>query len=122
MTDSEIVKALECCVCADGVSSCGDCPRLDASFGANTAQCTEGLIGDALDLINRQQAEIERLNKEVDRLSQLVLYHDGDVVDAVKEFAEAVDKLKYPNAHELRGFVIYCDDFDNLVKERLGNL
>jgi hypothetical protein len=45
------------------------------------------LCRDALALIKRRQAEIERLNKEVDRLSQIVLFHDGDVADAVKEFA-----------------------------------
>ena len=36
------------------------------------------------------QAENERLNKEVDRLSQCVMYHDGHIVDAIKEFAENV--------------------------------
>lgn len=41
-----------------------------------------------LRLVEERDAEIERLNKEVDRLSQVVLYHDGQMVDIIKEFAE----------------------------------
>lgn len=41
-----------------------------------------------------RDAEVERLNKEVDRLSQVVLYHDGQISDAQKdmidEFEEAL--------------------------------
>lgn len=37
-------------------------------------------------------------NEEVDRLSQVVLYHDGQIVDTIKDFAErACDKLKTGN-------------------------
>ena len=45
-------------------------------------------VSHAIDFINRQKAEIERLQKEVDRLSQIVLHHPGQVDDAIKEFAE----------------------------------
>lgn len=41
-----------------------------------------------LQIVEAKQVEIERLNKEVDRLSQVVLYHDGQMVDIIKEFAE----------------------------------
>ena len=82
MTDSEIVKAFECC-------NNGWCDNRCPYYGReDIADCREQSGADQLDLINRQHAEIERLNKEVNRLCQLVLYHDGDVVDAVKEFAE----------------------------------
>lgn len=37
-------------------------------------------------IIVAQKLEIERLNKEVNRLSECVLYHDGQIVDAVKDF------------------------------------
>ena len=53
--------------------------------------CTEislSQLEDILDLINRQKAEIDRLNNEADRLSQVVLYHDGDIADAIKDFAD----------------------------------
>jgi hypothetical protein len=50
MTDNEIIKALECCKKDD----CDNCPN---DFG----NCYANLAGYALDLINRQKAEIERL-------------------------------------------------------------
>ena len=56
MTDNEIIKALECC----RNDECSQCPLQDGV-------CSEkDVIKDALDLINRQKAEIERLNKRVD--------------------------------------------------------
>lgn len=131
MTDNEIVKALECCSTYSG--SCEKCP---AFVKVDRSNCNKVLVG-ALDIINRQKAEIEkneniirladktieaqnaeieRLNKEVDRLSQLVLYHDGDVADAIKEFAE---RLKADCPAEL--LVIHFDAIDNLVKEMAGD-
>ena len=51
-----------------------------------------------LQIIEGKQAEIERLYKEVDRLSQVVLYHDGQMVDTIKEFAErACNELQTGN-------------------------
>lgn len=52
MTDNEIIKALECCSYYD---VCLNCPCF--SF----CGCTPELLESALDLINRQKAEIERL-------------------------------------------------------------
>ena len=52
MTDNEIIKALE--VCTSELQDCVLCPLLD--------NCDPLVLdGQALDLINRQQAEIERL-------------------------------------------------------------
>ncbi len=76
-TDDEIVKALECC-CNN--EDCIGCPCLDHGCYYE--------VQYSLDPINRQKAEIERLNKEVDRLSQCVLYHEGQIIDVVEEFAE----------------------------------
>lgn len=95
MTDKEIIKALECCIEAELTE---DCKKLKCPFFDNEIyNCMN--VGDenamyrySLDLINRQQAEIERLNKEVDQLSQCVLYHEGQIVDAVKEFADRLKK------------------------------
>ena len=58
-TDNEIIKALECCTKVD---ACHECPYgaacLDDKYVSIIAK-------DALDLINRQKAEIERLNVEL---------------------------------------------------------
>jgi hypothetical protein len=62
--------------------------------------------------IAEQKAEIERLNKEVDRLSQCVLYHDGQIADAK---AKAIKEFE----GEL-WFQIYADfDIDTATYKRL---
>ena len=79
MTDAKIIKALECCTKGNTSDVCSDCPLLLTDI------CTEeenGVMKLALDLINRQQAEIERL-------------HSYDAYkyaksEAYKEFAERV--------------------------------
>ena len=60
LTDKEIVKALECC-CIE--HACGKCP-----YTRNKGcSCINGILKDALDLINRQKAEIERLLQKLQR-------------------------------------------------------
>lgn len=51
-SDNEIKKALECCINDD----CDNCPD---TFG----NCEHNAMRNALDLINRQQAEIEKFTK-----------------------------------------------------------
>ena len=61
MTDEEIIKTLECCADSENYQ-CNKCPLY--------ADCEKTSIAEnALDLINRQQAEIERLRKEVNLVS-----------------------------------------------------
>ena len=61
MTDAEIKKALECCATLDS-EGCSKCP-LNKKCDAGDE--IDSLMRLALDLINRQQAEIERLKDEV---------------------------------------------------------
>lgn len=61
MNDAEIIKALECCRNGDGV--CEDCPSNNKR--KNGKDCIDGIIREALALINRQQTEIEKLKKDV---------------------------------------------------------
>ena len=98
MTDNEIIKALGFC---KNVYCNGDCPLSDDSL------CAETLARNTLDLIQRQQAEIDRLKKENDILSQNsdTAFQDGlneaqdlyaeqikDEIkaEAVKEFADRI--------------------------------
>ena len=63
-----------------------------------TANLVANDILAEVDKTDEQSAEIERLNKEVDRLSQLVLYNDGVMVDIIKEFSQrARDQLRTGN-------------------------
>ena len=99
MTDNEIIKALECCY--GGEVNCNECPMWEYE-----GDCFEGLMKhNALHLINRQKAEIDRCKIERDllemqlltakaelkRLQILRFEYDKDVSEAIKEFA---DKLK----------------------------
>ena len=54
MTDKEIINALECHLNPDP-STCSDCPLFCQ------IDCAYYMSKNALDLINRQQAEIDRL-------------------------------------------------------------
>ena len=119
MTDSEIIKALECCKGAD--TDCWECELFDCC-----KVTVQEIMQNALDLINRQKAEVERLNKEVDRLSQCVLYNDGIVADlekdlfnakaeAYKEFAERLKESAFTiNQCEE---ILFKENIDNLLKE-----
>lgn len=62
MTDNEIIKALECC--RKPVSDCVCCP---VEYGE---ACFDHLKTLALDLINRQKAEIDRLKKKNKKLKK----------------------------------------------------
>lgn len=58
MDDNDIIKALECCVSDRMV--CAECP----AYNYGSEQCVDEMLQHALDLINRQKAEIERLKAE----------------------------------------------------------
>lgn len=60
MNDNDIIKALECCK----DRRCDICVRQCNHF-AEESICRLDLIEHALDLINRQKAEIERLKTEL---------------------------------------------------------
>ena len=121
MTDTEIIKALECCAADSTKDTCVCCP-----FG-RTANCNQ-LEGLALDLVNRQQAEIERLKEMVGEViipargggktAFLMLRIKAFQAEAIREFAEKLkDQSEWHSCRE-RSFDYIClDDIDNLVKE-----
>lgn len=94
MTDSEIKKAFECC--ADINDKCPECPLKDK----NRESCVGIFMSNALALINRLQAEVERLNAE----NKLLI--DNDVSN------------KYPNCVLVEKGRIYTktlEDYDELI-------
>jgi chromosome segregation ATPase len=86
MTDNEIIKALECCA-GNTEEKCRECP-----FHKLKISCIDGLERNALDLINRQKAEIEELRK-AKVVYETVDYSSGDLEDALEE----IDRLKIEN-------------------------
>ena len=136
ITDEEIIKVLECC--ADSKNyQCNKCPLY--------ADCEKASIAEnALDLINRQKSEIERLKE----CPKCVYEYDGEVTEycvqgpcsnfktveqikaeAYKEFAERIKMSIKANVveslcNDVKGVYnaeYVLDDIDNLLKEMVGN-
>ena len=126
MTDNEIIKGLECC----GRESCNGCP-----YNKN---CHQGnpMIGDALDLIKRQQEEIERLKEFIVETRRC----DKEIKsEAVKAFVESLNDriVNFPSEYPIENATLaflngsshrqleILEIIDNLVKEyekgRQGN-
>ena len=117
MTGEQIIKALECCE----NNTCFGCPfYVDIGF-----KC-KGADAQLIDLINRQQAEIERL-KEVARINANTIFGSLLVeflrkearAEANKEFAERLKKslnnwIPRPSESIINSTV------DKIVKDMIG--
>lgn len=120
MTDTEIIKALECCT-TNG-AKCSDCP---AFRKVDRSDCKK-YFRSAIDLINRQQAEIERLKADNKTLENVIKNNfpekaglDIDPLaeiraEAIKEFARALRQQVFDRLY------VSIDEINNLVKEMVG--
>lgn len=109
MTDNEIIKALECS--AEWIEQ----------HGRNTNTGIAVICRQALDLINRQQAEIEMFHTEKDNLIKTF----GECqIDVIKEFAERLkDEASTVGVDEMydgQPMYVSVETIDNLVKEMVG--
>ena len=99
MTDNEIIKAMVCCSNDD----CENCPN---DFG----NCYANLNKEALNLINRQKAEIERISLEYAGfqagVSQYIKRNNGDYRQAIIDFTVKVNRRI--------DFYRECDDLDRM--------
>lgn len=127
MTDEDIIKALEYCNKPVRESKCTEC-----AFN-HTYKCTHNMLNATLDLINRQQAEIERLNEKITTKDESNYYFMGQLRtareelqtakhEAIKEFAEKLRKKchnYYPSmdSYCVSRYAVEIADVDNLVKE-----
>ena len=110
MTDQEIIKGLEC-LKGDKVR-CSSCAYYSRGF----ATCWMTAGQDAIDLINRQQAKIERLKREIPCVSDLGKMYSEIRAEAVREFAEKLKANARKGAWEVKEY-IEPDDIDYLVEE-----
>lgn len=109
MTDNDIIKALECC--GNQMYVCTD------------KQCRAKTLGNAVDLIKSQKAEIERLKKYNIEVAHKH-YNDG-----IKEFAErlienipkSIDNYWNNNATGYYLTENVLDEINILVKEMIGD-
>lgn len=136
MKDNEIIKALECC---SNLEACEKCPLASLQkYDADT--CEHQIMLYALDLINRQKAEIERLKKGIiytvkfnekqleqikDDILQNVEFNINNIKsEAVREYAERFKERLRDNAKFDRGehtYYLVGDSFvDNIADEMLG--
>ena len=122
MTDNEIIKALECCGKPVNEECCSECPY----YLGGQENCHK-LLGDIIDLINRQQAEIERLSNFVteERCIEIAREMIPAIVkqaksEAYKEFAERLKESKKQYEGTLAGMTFTMTELDNLVKEMVG--
>lgn len=90
MTDNEILKALE----HHQKRRCSECPLRD-----NKTSCSATISTLALDLINRQQAEIERLEKirkaDNNLITSLNKCYETAKTEAIKKFISCATDLCY---------------------------
>lgn len=114
LTNNEIIEFLKCCAYSEG---CENCPYSKKCDG------TEHII-QAIDLINRQKAEIERL-KSMNQ-SKLDIIHDVRTdletakSEAIREFAERLknkSELLAPSVYAELFRAVSVEEIDNLVKE-----
>ena len=109
MTDKEIIKALECCTEGE---DCKHCPLIK-----ELPYCSDDIMADALDLIQRQQIEIDIMQEFYE------MHYDQTIKtaksEAVKEFATRLEEYSYRSMgnYGISHMVVSVKDIDNLIKE-----
>lgn len=97
MTDEQIIKALKCCVKTEFISDCAKCKMF-------AFDCKDILIENALDLINRQKAEIEELKTEIERMEDenYTLKNKIEIRDNLIEQLGSDINIKYNTIYTMR--------------------
>ena len=123
MTDKEIIEALK-----EHYRQVDAGYSTHLEYGGKRDEHEEeyiDLLRDVIDLINRQQAEIEGLQNGIEELNcELDMAKDcipEQRAEAIKEFAEQVKANKnnlFNYIYSSRGF---NEQIDNLVKEMVGD-
>ena len=120
-TDKDIISSLEVIATT---CNCNECKIRSGKWG--TCNCSETTANAALNLINRQKADIERLEKEKDSKLVMCIANDKDKIksEAIKDFAERLkEEIRCEDDCGYHCFdcCYECKDYvpvvDNLVKE-----
>ena len=115
LTDSEIKKALKCC--ADDSNNtdkiCKECPY----YKIYSSHCINYLCGDTLDLINRLQAENERLLNLVTNQSLMIAEQDKKIKRLKKVQMQLDDLCKMHNIIKSEAY----NEFANWQEVKLAN-
>lgn len=122
MTDNDIKKALECCL-SKNYEDCKVCPTKDLS--TDYLECRNKLRENALDYINRLEAENETLRTCVE--NNFVIRKDGKSplsllkIKAYKELLNCLEsRLVSKTKMTAFGYEIAIIEIKNLLKEMVG--
>lgn len=112
MNDNDIIKALECCS-TNGGGGCTRCP----AYNYGSQKCVDELHLQAINLINRQKAEIERLQKHNSKMARK--HYNNGIADFVKNLVRrAVKRTEYDKGGWYSTVhVVYAEDVHDLAKE-----
>ena len=124
LTDAEIKKALECCMKL--TPDCDDCPYWGVRDFGN---CFDFAGQDALDLINRYEADNERLEHQLETLCFALKLAKAE---AYKECIEKVKSISIKKVisyvtdfsiqeQEIGWLEIRKESLDNLLNELVGD-
>ena len=128
ISDDEIISSLEVIATT---RNCSECKIRNCNWG--DCNCSQITANAALDLINRQKTEVERLQKEVN----LVSIQFQDVQERYEEAQTEIERLKHENnsmreditqsVKELKNLgVLYAEDISKSkaesIKEFWGKL
>ena len=97
-TDEEIIRALKCFV-AEECPNCDECPFDECCY-----DCTNKMLNNALDLINRQRAEIERLITLNSQLETDVINANMNLQHITYEFDLLEQEKSVVRAEAIKGF------------------
>ena len=122
MTDNEIIKALECCMSDN--PPCTTC-KYDGDT-ITVDECMGELMKDALDLINRQKAEIEMWKSSAELWEgdarQFFNERQTARAEAIKELAERIKENTFTYSGEIRTYdAVMVKWIDKCVKEMVGD-
>lgn len=124
MKDNEIIKALECCMKTEFISDCAKCEML-------ASDCKDTLIENALDLINRQKAEILELQKRIINWRADMDYRPDEIKsEAIKEFAEELEyfvlnediEVAEPKCKDYESYINGANQFRHQIKNGINSL
>ena len=98
ITDEDVIKALE--ICNSLSRRCGDgCPYYTVPY-KNGKRCSEMMIDDTLNLINRQKTVIERLHEVINGFEEQSHKELMDFMNLSEKYTNAkaeIERLKKAN-------------------------
>ena len=134
MTDKQIIKAVGICRTQD---TCRGCPYHELYISG----CVCALMKDVFDLINRQNAEIEKLKRGVtftftiedfESIKETIISNIDNKIksEAIKEFAEELEYLVLnedievvePKFNDYESYINGANQFRHQIKNGINNL